>query len=984
MALLGSRDAHAGETWDGGGANDNWTTGENWNFTGRDEFPPPNNGTADVRFAGNQGTSPNVDVPYSIRSLSFDSGSVSFFITGQELTIGVGGIVNMDNSNQFVSAPVRLAANNVWRSTAGLLYIDVVNLNGHSVLLQGHFPITLGDTISGAGDLYLINNFTSTATMQGSGNNTYTGVTEVQEGTLELQKGGVAVPGDLIIRDGGVVRLDGNEQISQAAANEVTVFAGGQLNVYDHTETLNRLVLDGGSAWATANGRITAAEAVVRGATGYWLNYGTLYVGETADATLEISNGGDVSSANGYVGNQTNVSGEVTVDGMGSTWLSGGSLEVGRFGPGVLNVTNAGEVRSNGILVVGDHGDGVVNITAGGKLSNANGAIGQNYTGNSSSDGSGTVIVDGTGSTWNNANLTVGLDNEGMLDITNGGRVNVAGVTIINSSGQTRLTNGTLICDGDLSMGGSLRADSNSVLRFAAAQLRNRASLAIENGSSFTQTGSLTLEAGAAMEIKSGATYTLDSNNSSDIAGIGTRFDPARVTVDGAHTRFTTTNTIFIGHSGTGEMSVTGGARVEVPSGAVGGIQSSPAPPIGTLTLEGRDANGNPSSWLTSGALNLGLDTTSQGTISVLNGALLRATVGMTLGLMGRGNIMVSGTDGAGNPSLLDVGTLAIASLSSATGELTASGGGRIKVGNLSLAASGGTATVTMTDVGSSLEQNGTATITVGHAASGMATVNVRNDAMLTTGTGSINVYPTGQINLESGAVFDARGPININGGQFNFRGGTLHVDAFNGNLVNEGGTLAPGHSLGTTAVSGNYTQRSAAALEIEIADVFPGDWDVLTVGGNAILDGTLEVLLLDDFEPVIGNSFPIIMTDAGNIGGQFDVELFPVVNGRTFDVIYNAKSVVLQVIEATLPGDYNGDGSVDAADYVVWRKNDGTQPSYDTWRANFGRTAGSGSGATGSASASGTTAGWAPPEGWASSAAVPEPGTLLLALAGL
>jgi hypothetical protein len=305
-------------------------------------------------------------------------------------------------------------------------------------------------------------------------------------------------------------------------------------------------------------------------------------------------------------------------------------------------------------------------------------------------------------------------------------------------------------------------------------------------------------------------------------------------------------------------------------------------------------------------------------------------------------------------------------------------------VGNLSLAASGGTATVTMTDVGSSLEQNGTATITVGHAASGMATVNVRNDAMLTTGTGSINVYPTGQINLESGAVFDARGPININGGQFNFRGGTLHVDAFNGNLVNEGGTLAPGHSLGTTAVSGNYTQRSAAALEIEIADVFPGDWDVLTVGGNAILDGTLEVLLLDDFEPVIGNSFPIIMTDAGNIGGQFDVELFPVVNGRTFDVIYNAKSVVLQVIEATLPGDYNGDGSVDAADYVVWRKNDGTQPSYDTWRANFGRTAGSGSGATGSASASGTTAGWAPPEGWASSAAVPEPGTLLLALAGL
>jgi hypothetical protein len=46
------------------------------------------------------------------------------------------------------------------------------------------------------------------------------------------------------------------------------------------------------------------------------------------------------------------------------------------------------------------------------------------------------------------------------------------------------------------------------------------------------------------------------------------------------------------------------------------------------------------------------------------------------------------------------------------------------------------------------------------------------------------------------------------------------------------------------------------------------------------------------------------------------------------------------------LMGDYNSDGKVDAADYVVWRKNNGSQSGYDTWRTNFGRTAGSGSGA--------------------------------------
>jgi probable HAF family extracellular repeat protein len=43
------------------------------------------------------------------------------------------------------------------------------------------------------------------------------------------------------------------------------------------------------------------------------------------------------------------------------------------------------------------------------------------------------------------------------------------------------------------------------------------------------------------------------------------------------------------------------------------------------------------------------------------------------------------------------------------------------------------------------------------------------------------------------------------------------------------------------------------------------------------------------------------------------------------------------------LPGDFNFDGNVDAADYVVWRKTDGTPAGYTTWRANFGRTSGSG-----------------------------------------
>jgi hypothetical protein len=50
------------------------------------------------------------------------------------------------------------------------------------------------------------------------------------------------------------------------------------------------------------------------------------------------------------------------------------------------------------------------------------------------------------------------------------------------------------------------------------------------------------------------------------------------------------------------------------------------------------------------------------------------------------------------------------------------------------------------------------------------------------------------------------------------------------------------------------------------------------------------------------------------------------------------------------IPGDFNDDGNVNAADYVVWRKGLGTiytQDDFNTWRANFGATLGAGATAT-------------------------------------
>jgi uncharacterized protein YjbI with pentapeptide repeats len=90
------------------------------------------------------------------------------------------------------------------------------------------------------------------------------------------------------------------------------------------------------------------------------------------------------------------------------------------------------------------------------------------------------------------------------------------------------------------------------------------------------------------------------------------------------------------------------------------------------------------------------------------------------------------------------------------------------------------------------------------------------------------------------------------------------------------------------------------------------------------------------------------------------DPEVYPENRSNTFS----------EPFRHTFPGDFNTDGTVDAADYIVWRKGLGTtytQTDYDAWRANFGRSA------AGAAAVADTFSA-------ASSANIPEPTSLALA----
>jgi hypothetical protein len=102
------------------------------------------------------------------------------------------------------------------------------------------------------------------------------------------------------------------------------------------------------------------------------------------------------------------------------------------------------------------------------------------------------------------------------------------------------------------------------------------------------------------------------------------------------------------------------------------------------------------------------------------------------------------------------------------------------------------------------------------------------------------------------------------------------------------------------------------------------------------------------------------------SLSGAFQTTDFtaaPLASGLAWDVLYSSTSVTLKVVEG-ITGDHNEDGTVDAADYVVWRKTDNSTAGYNDWRTNFGATLGPGGGS-----------------GSAQPAAIPEPTTMLMLL---
>ncbi|MDX1421471.1 MAG: cadherin-like domain-containing protein, partial [Rubricoccaceae bacterium] len=220
--------------------------------------------------------------------------------------------------------------------------------------------------------------------------------------------------------------------------------------------------------------------------------------------------------------------------------------------------------------------------------------------------------------------------------------------------------------------------------------------------------------------------------------------------------------------------------------------------------------------------------------------------------------------------------------LDHASGTLRHTGGGTstgaiLVGGNLTLAAQ----TFSMT--GFSLSGAGVLTVAdgatadlvagplpVGRAADGVAArgggVRYVNDG-LTRKTGSGLWQMTGtDFEIENSGLFDvAEGVLSLENGRVASTGvfsgvGELRVAATT--LFENAGAVAPGPegAVGVLAVSDGFPLGAEGQLVIELGGLAPGDeHDQLAVLGEAVVDGTLAVRLVDGFVPALGDQFLIV-----------------------------------------------------------------------------------------------------------------------------
>ena len=719
------------------------------------------------------------------------------------------------------------------------------------------------------------------------------GEVTVNDGTITVSNGPVFVgegsaSGTLTVSNGGLIEWN--------AAQALSIGANGVVNVSDSELSGGSIQVAGGGSF-TSDGLsdLNVDSVTVTGAGSSWTHTSSLMIENGTVGSISLDDGATLTTNIGYIANGAGTTGSVTVSGLNTQWDAGSHLYVGRYGNGTMTIASGVTYTgADGPEVICDYGyigrfSGSTSIvTVGDSSSNENSLWKLNNALSIGAGGTGTLALAGQGVVEVGGKVTVGAG--GAVNFTDLGWLLADEVEL--SPGATFDGQGYLITNKMTGFGDTINFPNMNIY-FGFATGSSAASHTVDAGQTFTANRILVgNQKAASVLVDNGGVLT------------AVRCDlmyPSTLTIDGDGIVDVGTSLIRYGAT----LNVTDGTftagSLDINNGADMNTNFNSALNIGTVLLEHTDTTWTHSSYLYIGSSSAYMTPT----LTVSENAEVISTRGYIGGVNGH-----SGTVTVQTSASWDAGARLYVGFHG-DGTLNINSGGEVS-SVLGYIGYDSTSTSDVTVDGAGSIWTNSSDLYVGYSGTGELTID--NGGTVDVG-GTLYVRSGGTATLNAG-VLSADTINHTYGGNLNFNGGRLYVETFQGSLKNNGGTLCPGTSPAKATVTGNFLINSGS-LEIELVGLLRGDdYDALVVSGELTLAGTLDVLLIDSFTPVLGNSFDIL--DWDTLSGTFGTVNLPRLSaGLDWDSsnLYTTGEII--VTGMCMCGDANNDGVVSADDYA-------------------------------------------------------------------
>jgi uncharacterized repeat protein (TIGR01451 family) len=833
----------------------------------------PGTGTCDTATNTNVSTAIIVNTP-----ISNPLAGLTFNCAGCVIDIQAGGTLTIDG-------PGVVSGGAIVKVNGGTLVVNTAAVDGGVTFQSGTQLHLISGTVAGAGIINIDGG--ASVLFDSASSPTIDGVTLKNGGTFTLAP---AAPATLTLTNGAIIDNWGTIDIQGPA----DIANGAGVNGIKNGGTL------------IANSGVTNVVSVkldnLGGAPGVSVLSGTLSLAGDGNGNAPFMIGGG-STLDFPAGTYTMLTGGV-VSGGGTLSVTGGTLSIGGVTEPDGFRLSSGMLTGDGFLSIGETFDwsgGTITGSGGSEL--AGGATG-NFSGSD-----GVMTLDGR--TFNNYGSIDFTSGTNALDLRNGAVLGVYGTFAIS-------TDGSITCNCStppllkVAPNGFFYKIGGAGTFLIAPPAENTASVASFSGTlqfagGGTHGGNFYASAGNTVKFTSTTTFNPGSSVNAD----GTiAFASGNAQISGSY------DVAGLTEITGGSVTINAASTTEDLAFAAGTLNlNDDFSMSGTGTWSGGEIQG------TTGSFHV-----DSGATLVIDGALSSPTLD-GVELVNDGLIEYTAVAGSGkyltlsdeavitNKGTFDIQTNA---------PIVEDGGfvGAIR----GIATDGASGATLITNFGTLQKSAGAGTTDVEPV--------VDNAGDVKAMSGTLNF--TAQYTQTAGSTILGPGGIQISSGAMLLNGGALTGSGTVTGDVQNSAQVAPGTptTAGVINITSDYTQTSGGSLVTKLGGPSSGQFDQLTAGNTAMLDGTFTATLINSYAPADGTTFPVLTFSSNS--GLFATENLPTYSPNgSFTSSYNPTSYELTAVVAPSSVDLrlqvNGPANVNAGaplSYTITVDNLGPDPT--------------------------------------------------------